>query len=126
LSNAVPQPEENRLAVGMTDGLLSIRSRRPKAKAEEEAFKARPRGNTFAFFNRGKGHQAEQVNTTSLECLRLCCVDRIHFINIANRFCLSQGDLKVDAEKKLRLQAYEKFLKKFQYSNALDAALEVS
>ena len=38
----------------------------------------------------------------------------------------AQDDAIVEHAHKQRLQAYDKFLKKFQYHNALDAALEVS
>ena len=34
-----------------------------------------------------------------------------------------QDDYKVESERKVHLAAYDQFLRKFQYGNALDAAL---
>jgi len=109
LSMAI-SPSNTSLAVGLVDGTLSIRSRQPKSSASatsaasvsvfsdaakaEEEKKKTLRGGTTSFFLRG-------ANATA-----------------------SHDDVKVDVGKKQRLQPHDAFLKKFQYKEALDAALQ--
>jgi len=79
----------------MSTGLLSIRHRKPATAAADQAReKAVPRTGSYLYFVRGHDHHAEQT------------------------------DAKVEVQKKERLRPYDKLLRKFKYSQALDAALE--
>lgn len=90
------QPDNSRLVVGMADGMLSVKQRVVK-RADALAEKRREatmRGGTYRYFLRGKS------STPAAE------------------------DIQVGSKRRVRLQPYEAFLKKFQYTNALNAALE--
>eukprot|EP01104_Vermistella_antarctica_P000107 TRINITY_DN1011_c1_g4_i1.p1 TRINITY_DN1011_c1_g4~~TRINITY_DN1011_c1_g4_i1.p1 ORF type:complete len:519 (+),score=128.63 TRINITY_DN1011_c1_g4_i1:519-2075(+) len=91
-------PDNKHFAVGMADGMLSIKTRQvDKAeKQQEEQKKAQQqqhRAGTYKYFMRGKRHQANLTDQTT------------------------------EWERKQRLQEYDVYLRKFQYRNALDAAL---
>eukprot|EP00123_Amoebidium_parasiticum_P010908 comp20402_c0_seq1/m.25821 comp20402_c0_seq1/g.25821 ORF comp20402_c0_seq1/g.25821 comp20402_c0_seq1/m.25821 type:complete len:495 (-) comp20402_c0_seq1:402-1886(-) len=86
-------PQDTHLVVGMASGLLSIRHRQAK-KAEVMHTLQRPaRAGTYRYFIRGKSHKPH--------------VD----------------DFTVEPARKKKLKPYDVFLKKFEYGNALDAAL---
>lgn len=79
----------------MATGLLSIRRRVVKEDEERVEQRARvPRGGTYAYYIRGRKHMP------------------LH------------NDFAVQQIRKPHLRAYDVFLKKFQYSNALDAVLK--
>eukprot|EP00052_Salpingoeca_macrocollata_P021387 m.183248 g.183248 ORF g.183248 m.183248 type:complete len:497 (+) comp21517_c1_seq2:131-1621(+) len=94
LSVAV-SPSNSHLVVGMTNGLLSIR-RRPEAHTHHAAPRksARPRAGTYRFFMRGLSHKP------------------------------SETDYKVHVNRKPHLKPYEKLLKEFKYSEALNAVMK--
>ncbi|RKO83374.1 WD40-repeat-containing domain protein, partial [Blyttiomyces helicus] len=86
-------PDDTHLAVGMSTGLLSIRQRVVKAADKAAAQQKALRGGTRQFFTRGAAHRPED------------------------------SDLQIESRKKKRLRNYEKYLRAFQYANALDAVL---
>jgi len=88
-------PDRNTIAVGMADGLLTVRSRPLKDVNPEQQSKRRggPRAGTFHYFIRGQSQQADE------------------------------DDYRVERVRKQRLQPYDKLLKAFNYGGALDAAL---
>jgi U3 small nucleolar RNA-associated protein 15 len=89
-------PDDTHLAVGMSTGLLSIRQRVIKTEDIVKAQKKSEtlRGGSFKYFVRGASHKAES------------------------------GDIRVEAKKKKRLKPYDKMLRSFEYSKALNAVLE--
>ena len=118
-------PDNSRLVVGLSDGTLVVRKRaidlsssvgqvgsrnravdpyKNPTEAMRAAIKARKAamaatnqtvvsGGTFQFFQRGKGAKP------------------------------NQDDYQVEKKRKAKLQPYDKFLKEFSYSDALDSAL---
>ena len=79
----------------MATGLLSIRRRVVKDDTEKAQLGARvPRGGTYAYYIRGRKNHP------------------------------LQNDFTVQQIRKPHLRAYDTFLKKFQYTNALDAVLK--
>ena len=88
-------PDRNTIAVGMSDGLLTVRSRPLKDLNPDQQAKRRggPRAGTFHYFIRGQSQQADE------------------------------DDYRVERVRKQRLQPYDKLLKAFNYGGALDAAL---
>lgn len=89
-------PTESHLVAGMSTGLLSIRQRKQVSRAtvQQAQPKAAPRTGSYQYLVRGQNHHAEQL------------------------------DAKVEVEKKVKLRPYDKLLRKFKYSQALDAVLE--
>nr|AAQ97804.1 unknown [Danio rerio] len=86
-------PDDEAVAVGMTNGVLSIRHR--KHKEEKEALTGRrKRGPSYRFFVKGKN------------------------------FVPRQDDFLVSKPVRQHLQKYDKQLKRFEVSKALDTALE--
>ncbi|KAK9712599.1 U3 small nucleolar RNA-associated protein 15 [Basidiobolus ranarum] len=87
-------PDDTHLVAGMASGLLSVRQRVVKP---QESFMMRRaeqfNGGTYQYFVRGKGYNP------------------------------TQEDFKVETMKRKKLTDYDKYLKAFQYSNALDAVL---
>lgn len=88
-------PDRNTIAVGMADGLLTVRSRPLKDISPEQQIKAKrgPKAGTFHYFLRGQSTQADE------------------------------DDYRVERVRKQRLAPYDKLLKAFNYGAALDAAL---
>eukprot|EP00743_Colponemidia_sp_Colp-15_P003436 GILK01003710.1.p1 GENE.GILK01003710.1~~GILK01003710.1.p1 ORF type:complete len:535 (+),score=87.61 GILK01003710.1:42-1607(+) len=89
-------PDNTHMVVGMNDGSLSIRRRQVQVaeEAEQQVRKSAQRAGSYRYFLRGQSQQA------------------------------SESDHQVESKRKVRLGEFDKFLKKFQYLNALDAALE--
>ncbi|RKP06605.1 putative U3 small nucleolar RNA-associated protein [Thamnocephalis sphaerospora] len=88
-------PNDSVLAVGMSSGMLALRTRRAGAEdatRREERAEVLQQG-AYRFFSRGVGHE------------------------------LAQDDFVVEARRVKKLAAYDKYLRSFQYGNALDAAL---
>ena len=109
--------------VGMTTKLLSIKCR-PQRK-DDTPSNMIPRGGTYRYFVRGKSYKPASVSVcvklNVYVCLSLC----VNALSVCVSLCM-QEEYLVNMPKKKRLQPYEKFLKKFKYKSALDAALEVS
>ncbi|XP_033120672.1 U3 small nucleolar RNA-associated protein 15 homolog [Anneissia japonica] len=88
--------DDQTLAVGMADGLLSIKHRKQVEKRKEKAKSKRTGpGSSYQYYV--KGHM----------------------------FQPKQNDLLVDHRRKEKLQKYDVYLRKFEHSKALDAALQV-
>ncbi|TPX33252.1 hypothetical protein SmJEL517_g03845 [Synchytrium microbalum] len=86
-------PDDTRLVVGMNNGMLSIRQRVVKTQSATSR-PLRYKGGTMAYFERG-------AKTSKPE----------------------STDLLVEPQRYRGLKPYDRYLRKFQYSNALDAAL---
>lgn len=86
-------PDETHIATGMADGTLSVRKR------DVRASEAAAREQRKAAFASGTYEFAPAAATTG------------------------QDDLRVEAARKRRLRDYDRLLKAFRYSDALDAAL---
>lgn len=94
-------PDDTHLCVGMANGLLSVRQRAVKTDevAKREIERETLRGGTYKFFMRGGG------NKQAMEAA-------------------DGGDhVWVESSRRKRLKNYDRFLKRFQYRNALDAVL---
>ncbi|ORZ40434.1 WD40-repeat-containing domain protein [Catenaria anguillulae PL171] len=100
LSLAV-SPNDTHMAVGMVDGTLSLRSRDEDKEGEfevgsERGVAASYRTGSYRYFMRGQGYQP------------------------------SATDFQVMKAKKPKLNAYDVYLKKFEYANALDVVFETN
>ncbi|KAG0265290.1 snoRNA-binding rRNA-processing protein [Actinomortierella ambigua] len=91
-------PDDTHLVAGMAGGLLSIRQRSVKTAEKEtrRAIQMQERGGTYKFFVRGQNHVP------------------------------GEADFKVESQRKKRLREYDRYLKAFQYGNALDACLRTN
>eukprot|EP00842_Homolaphlyctis_polyrhiza_P000464 jgi/Hompol1/1418/HPOL_005590-RA len=87
-------PTNSHLVVGMTSGLLSVRQRAAKTAEVAKRKAFRPRGGTHQYFIRGSNYVPEDA------------------------------DLQIESKRKLRINAFEKLLRSFQVSDALDAVLK--
>ena len=105
------QPDETHIAAGMSDGTLSVRRRQPKASepAAQDLFSvASLRSGAFESFlggalpTLGQGRVKEKKKSKPVGDV---------------------DELKVESQRKKRLRDYDKLLKNFKYSAALDAVL---
>ncbi|XP_043120894.1 U3 small nucleolar RNA-associated protein 15 homolog [Puntigrus tetrazona] len=87
-------PDDEVLAVGMTNGVLSVRHRKQMNQKDRETFSRRRRGPSYRVFVKGKN------------------------------FVPRQDDFLVSKPVKQYLQMYDKQLKSFEVSKALDTALQ--
>jgi U3 small nucleolar RNA-associated protein 15 len=88
-------PNENCLVVGMTGGYVSMRSQKTRVEEKPVMPLFQPRPGTHRYYQRGQSVQPEE------------------------------NDMVVERLRHKSLAEYERFLRKFQYRNALDAALKV-
>ncbi|KAJ3043222.1 snoRNA-binding rRNA-processing protein [Rhizophlyctis rosea] len=88
-------PNDTHLVVGMDNGLLSIRKRVVKTEdlVDSQRQKEKLRRGTYQYFARGSNAGP------------------------------SADDITIESRRRKRLQPYDKYLKTFQYANALDYAL---
>eukprot|EP01116_Phalansterium_solitarium_P012419 TRINITY_DN28684_c0_g1_i1.p1 TRINITY_DN28684_c0_g1~~TRINITY_DN28684_c0_g1_i1.p1 ORF type:complete len:524 (+),score=16.89 TRINITY_DN28684_c0_g1_i1:42-1613(+) len=88
-------PDNRQVVVGMSDGMVSVKTRVVKMQevVQHRHTQDQIRRGTYRFFIRGKNSQA------------------------------GKEDYRVEKARKEKLKDYDKYLKKFQYKNALDAAL---
>ena len=105
------QPDETHIAAGMSDGTLSVRRRQPKASepASKDLFSvASLRTGAFESFlggalpTLGQGHVKEKKKSKPVGDV---------------------DELKVESKRKKRLREYDRLLKNFKYSAALDSVL---
>lgn len=109
------QPDDTHIAAGMTDGTLSVRRRQPKA-SENAASSSDPfsveslRSGTFESFLDGALStigQGRQRNTGKVKARPIGDINEI----------------KVERRRKKKLREYDRLLKNFKYSAALDCVL---
>ncbi|KAJ1679284.1 snoRNA-binding rRNA-processing protein [Spiromyces aspiralis] len=88
-------PDDTVLAVGMASGLLSIRKRVQTAEETQERERELQRifGGTYEYFLRNRAYAG------------------------------GDDDFRIESRRRKRLADYDKYLKSFQYTNALDAVL---
>ncbi len=97
----------------MTTRLLSIKHARPKSHQSGQPTLAL-KGGTYRYFVRGRSYKPTPVSNT-MKLIDSYVYTQFHV----------QEEYVVAAPKRKKLQPYDKFLKKFQYKNALDAVLKV-
>ncbi|KAJ3226104.1 snoRNA-binding rRNA-processing protein [Clydaea vesicula] len=88
-------PDDTRLIVGMSTGLVSIRQRqvKPQEALLGNQKKEKLRNGSYKYFMRGASHKEDEL------------------------------DIWVESKKSKNLKKFDKFLKKFQYGDALDSVL---
>ncbi len=105
------KPDETHIAAGMSDGTLSVRRREPKASEanDDEPFsKASLRSGMFETFLDaagqpiGTGHVRDKTVTPAIG---------------------DKDEMKIETKRKKKLKDYDKLLKGFKHSAALDAVL---
>jgi len=89
-------PDDTHLCVGMSDGMLSIKTRaiRTHEIVQQRNKQDQLKGGAYRYFLRGKNSQA------------------------------SKEDFRVGQTRRAKLKTYEKWLRKFQYQAALDICLQ--
>lgn len=103
------QPDETHIAAGMSDGTLSVRRRQPKAK--EAAADASSAALHFGSLDAFLGSSVPSMGLGKVK---------------AKGASTAVGDineLRVEGRRSQRLREYDRLLKKFRYSAALDAVL---
>lgn len=100
-------PDESQLAVGMSDGTLCVRKRELKAS---EVVRRQER--RVALLGGGLDHQLARSSAA------------VQDAPVQDRGGVTaQDDIRVDRARSAKLKPYDKFLKSFNYSAALDAVL---
>ena len=110
LNLRITQPDETHIAAGRSDGTLSVRRRQQKAseaKASDLAAAAALHSGAYESFlgalpSIGQGHVKSK--------------DKVKPTGDVNEF-------RVESKRKKRLQEYDRLLKNFKYSAALDSVL---
>jgi U3 small nucleolar RNA-associated protein 15 len=106
------QPDETHIAVGMSDGTLSVRRRQPKASEAAAADGLL---------------SATALRTVTLESFLggvLPTIGQPRTRDRTNKKPVGDIDeFKVESKRRRRLKEYDRFLKGFKYSAALDSAL---
>ncbi|KAH9179716.1 WD40-repeat-containing domain protein [Lactarius sanguifluus] len=105
-------PDETHIAVGMSDGTLSVRRRQPKASEGTTALRtseASLRATTLESFLGGAFSDIGQLRVR----------DRTRSKPVGD-----VDEFKVESKRRRRLKAYDRYLKGFKYSAALDSALQ--
>ncbi len=97
----------------MTTRLLSIKHARPRSQQSGQPTPTL-KGGTYRYFVRGRSYKPTPVSNVINFNWQLY-TQGVHV----------QEEYVVAAPKRKKLQPYDKFLKKFQYKNALDAVLKV-
>ncbi|POI29723.1 hypothetical protein CIB84_006527, partial [Bambusicola thoracicus] len=97
-------PEDETIIVGMTNGVLNVKHRKPEESKEKSQKKRQPAYRTYV---KGRNYMPKQV-----------CV---YCLELVFQF---QEDFFVSKPGKCILRKYDKLLKSFQSSKALDAVLE--
>ena len=108
----VYKPDDTHIAAGMTDGTLSVRRRDPKPSeaAEEDAKQAALAGGSYEYF-------ADMEAVFGRGYVKPRRSELPPVIGPADEF-------RVEGRRREKLRDFEKFLKAFKYSAALDAALK--
>ncbi|KZW04239.1 WD40 repeat-like protein [Exidia glandulosa HHB12029] len=107
-------PDDTHIAAGMSDGTFSVRRREPaKSTGEDKGMKDGLKTGTYEYFlgsaiaNLGMGHSTKKGKGKGKAAESVPVV----------------GEFKVLAARHRKLREYDRFLKKFKYSAALDAVL---
>ncbi|KAI9304399.1 WD40-repeat-containing domain protein [Cunninghamella echinulata] len=115
-------PDNTHLAVGMANGLLSIRQR--QIKSSEKVAKLRNQqllqGGAYKYFVHGQSthvpsSSSKKNNKSTTSSSSSALSDKSKLLN---------QDFTVEKTRRIKLQRYDKLLKKFQFTNALDEALK--
>ncbi|CAO3616719.1 unnamed protein product [Cunninghamella blakesleeana] len=106
-------PDNTHLAVGMANGLLSIRQR--QVKSSEKVTKLRNQqllqGGAYKYFMHGQSSSAKKNSSSK---------------TVNGKQNAVNEDFTVEKARRVKLAKYDKFLRRFQFSNALDEALKTS
>lgn len=106
------KPDDTHIAAGMTDGTLAVRRRDPKASeaAAAEAKQAALAGGSYEYF-------AEMETVFGTGHVKPRGKDLPAVVGPADEF-------KVETKRKAKLREFDRFLKAFKYTAALDAGLK--
>lgn len=102
-------PDETHIAAGMSDGTLSVRRRQPKVSETNTEYTTALKTGTYETFLGGtlplvgQGHVKTKTKTKAVG---------------------DAGELRIESRRVRRLKQYDRFLKAFKYSAALDAVLQ--
>lgn len=118
-----PQPDDKLVTVGMVNGLLSIQKRTKEKKTERQKRSERKlekdkQKASYHYALHNKTYTPSQV-ITALPHLPHSLQSESHLISL-------QDDFVVEHKRRELLEKYDKWLKKFEYSRALDAVMDVS
>jgi U3 small nucleolar RNA-associated protein 15 len=106
------KPDDTHIAVGMSDGTLSVRRRQPKASEMEAA---------------NRPLSAASLRVVTLDSFLGGVLPNIGQPRVRDRTKKKPvGDVdefRVESKRRRRLKEYDRFLKGFKYSAALDSAL---
>lgn len=105
------QPDDTHIAAGMTDGTLAVRRRDPKP-AEATALESKQAaiaGGSYEYF-------ADMEAVFGTGYVKPKAKDLLPVVGPADEF-------KVETRRQVKLKEFDKMLKAFKYSAALDAAL---
>ncbi|KAL5508259.1 UTP15 [Sanghuangporus vaninii] len=110
-------PDDTHIAAGMSDGTLSVRRRQPKASESS------PSDDLFSIASLRSGAFESFLGSSAISSIG---TGRFGEKGKGKAKAKPMGDIaefKVEARRKQRLRAYDKLLKNFKYSAALDAVL---
>ncbi|KAL5530718.1 UTP15 [Sanghuangporus sanghuang] len=110
-------PDDTHIAAGMSDGTLSVRRRQPKASESS------PSDDLFSIASLRSGAFESFLGSSAISSIG---TGRFGQKGKGKAKAKPVGDIaefKVEARRKRRLRAYDKLLKNFKYSAALDAVL---
>ncbi|KAI6004109.1 Trp-Asp repeat-containing protein [Pisolithus albus] len=102
-------PDETHIAAGMSDGTLSVRRRQPKLSETSTEYTTALKTGTYETFLGGtlplvgQGRVKTKTKTKAVG---------------------DAGELRIESRRVKRLKQYDRFLKAFKYSAALDAVLQ--
>jgi len=102
-------PDDTHIAAGMADGTFSIRRRQPKASEEAAAAFNAPRKDALQALLDGDTLASKKASAKG-----------------KSRPVGDPNELRVESKRRKRLKDYDKLLKAFKYSAALDAVLKKS
>ncbi|KAL4075821.1 WD40 repeat-like protein [Scleroderma citrinum] len=101
-------PDETHIAAGMSDGTLSVRRRQPKTSEPGAEYTTVLKTGTYETFLGGMLPSVGQGRVKSTE---------------KSRPVGDTNELRIESKRARRLKEYDRFLKAFKYSAALDAVL---
>jgi U3 small nucleolar RNA-associated protein 15 len=106
------QPDETHVAVGMSDGTLSVRRRQPKASETSEVY------DRLLSLKSGAFESFLSVDLSNVGQRREKDKGKAKLKAVGDT-----DEFRVESRRKKRLREYDKFLKSFKYSSALDSVL---
>eukprot|EP01095_Lingulamoeba_sp_RSL-Kostka_P017661 TRINITY_DN932_c0_g1_i1.p1 TRINITY_DN932_c0_g1~~TRINITY_DN932_c0_g1_i1.p1 ORF type:complete len:612 (-),score=157.10 TRINITY_DN932_c0_g1_i1:71-1696(-) len=116
-------PGSTHVVVGMSDGTLSIKNRKNNGNDEQDLFNSK---NYYMNPLPGSVFQLPSLQEFFTPKKKTIRAGTYKFFTRGKNVKVSDYDYKVEVSKKVKLNIYEKFLKKYQYRDALDSVLETN